>query len=43
MGIAFDMDGPEVAREVIKMTLEALFVSLPPKRKAAKRSRAPAG
>lgn len=31
LGIQFDMDDPEVAREVMKMTVEAAFLSPPPK------------
>jgi hypothetical protein len=41
MGITFDMDDPEVARDVMKMTFEAAFLSTPPARKAGKRSKAP--
>ncbi len=37
MGIRFDMDDPEVAREVMKLTFEGLFLSPPPK-KASKRN-----
>jgi predicted DNA-binding protein len=32
MGIQFDMDDPEVAREVLRLTFEGLFVSAPKKR-----------
>lgn len=31
MGIQFDMDDPEVAREVMKITFEAMFLSAPNK------------
>lgn len=37
-GITFDMDDPEVAREVMKVTFEAVFTSTPP-RQGAKRRR----
>ena len=38
LGIRFDMDDPEVAREVIRMTFEAVFYSQPkPRRNAPKR------
>lgn len=33
MGIQFDMDDPEVAREVMKLTFEGLFYSSPPARR----------
>ena len=37
--ITFDMDDPEIAREVIKMTFEALFYSQPqPSRRALERT-----
>ena len=37
LGITFDMDDPAVAREVIKMTFEAVFYSQPqPRRRALK-------
>ena len=39
MGIRFDMDDPEVAREVMKMTFEAMFLSEPKKRPRAARTR----
>jgi len=39
LGITFDMDDPEAAREVIKTTFEAVFYSRPqPRRSALKRS-----
>lgn len=40
MGIQFDMDDPEVAREVMKLTFDGMFLTAPKKRtprKAAKR------
>jgi len=40
MGIQFDMDDPEVAREVMKMPFEGLFYSSP--RSSRGRSRTPA-
>jgi hypothetical protein len=43
MGIQFDMDDPEVAREVMKMTFDALFPSKRPPRKSARRDRETAG
>jgi hypothetical protein len=39
MGIQFDMDDPDIAREVIKMTFEALFLSEPRPRRSARRSK----
>lgn len=33
LGIRFDMDDPDVAREVMKMTFEAVFYSKPPTRR----------
>ena len=39
MGIRFDMDDPDVAREVKKMTFEAMFLSDPKKRPRAAKSR----
>ena len=41
LGIRFDMDDPEVAREVMKMTFDAVFYSSPPSSRA-KRKRATA-
>lgn len=38
LGIEFDMDDPEVAREVMKMTFEGVFLS-PPKNRQAKKPR----
>lgn len=44
MGIRFDMDDPEVAREVMKMTFEGLFYSSPPPaRERRKRAPPPVG
>lgn len=40
MGIQFDMDDPEVAREVMKMTFEAMFLFAPTKRQRAPKARA---
>ena len=31
MGIQFDMDAPEVAREVMKLTFEGMFLTAPKK------------
>ena len=42
MGIQFDMDDPEVAREVIKLTFEGLFFSSPPTPRKRRKVRAPA-
>jgi hypothetical protein len=41
MGIQFDLDDPEIAREVLKMTFEAMFLSAPktPPRTAKARRR----
>ena len=39
MGIRFDMDGADVARDVMKMTFEAMFLPEPKKRPRAARSR----
>ena len=33
MGIRFDMDDPEVAREVVKLTFDGMFLTEPKKRK----------
>jgi hypothetical protein len=45
MGIHFDLDDPEVAREVMKMTFEGLFYSPPPARRGTRKahSAAPTG
>lgn len=42
MGIRFDMDDPEVAREVMKLTFEGLFYSPPPASRGKRRARAAA-
>lgn len=33
MGVTFDMDDPEVAREIMRMTFEAVFLSSPETRR----------
>lgn len=42
MRIKFDMDDPEVAREVIKMTFEGLFYSSPAPSRGRRKARRPA-
>jgi len=39
MGIQLYMDDPEVAREVMKMTFEAVFLSAPKKRQRSPKVR----
>jgi hypothetical protein len=39
MGIRFDMDDPEVAREVMKLTFDGIFLTAP--KKPQRRSEAP--
>jgi hypothetical protein len=39
MGIQFDMDDPEVAREVMRLTFEGVFYSAPPVRSTKKAAR----
>lgn len=39
MGIQFDMEDPDVAREVMKLTFEGLFLSAPRKPQRAAKSR----
>lgn len=42
MGIQFDMDDLDVAREVMKLTFEGLFYSSPPAPRRRPKARAPA-
>lgn len=41
MGIQFDMDDPEVAREVMKLTFEGLFLSAPPNKASKRKTKTP--
>jgi hypothetical protein len=41
MGIQFDMDDPEVAREVMRLTFEGVFYSSPSKTPGKRKARGP--